>query len=264
MLARLTFLGIAAFWVIMNVLLWRMEFGARGGDTTVPPALVWRKILTAPDASSLSVYQNGERMGYCEFSTGIGQQMATYDETKLAAEGFVPRNGYQLHIAGNVSLGDFTNRLKFDGRIHFDHFRQWEEMNFKISSRTMAIEIHSLATNQTAHLKVSNEGMLLAERDIDFAELQNPSAMIQVLAGYQIGDFLGFDWDETLPGAAQKLEWEARRTRIKVGTETVPVYRLETSLLEHPITVNVSTLGEILSVELPGHIAARIDEWNKP
>ena len=72
MCARLTFLGITAFWVTMNVLLWRVEFGARGGDTPVPAHLVWHKILTAPDASSLSVYQKGERMGYCEFSTGRG------------------------------------------------------------------------------------------------------------------------------------------------------------------------------------------------
>jgi hypothetical protein len=44
----------------------------------------------------------------------------------------------------------------------------------------------------------------------------------------------------------------------------VPVYRLETSLLGHPVTIDVSTLGEILRVELPGEISARIDEWSKP
>ena len=118
MTPRLTFLGIIAFWLTMNALLWRAEFGARGGDTPVPAQLVWRKILTAPDASSLSVYQSGDRMGYCEISTGVGQQMATFDEDKPPPEGFVPHT-YQLHIAGNVSLGDFTNRLKFDGRVQF-------------------------------------------------------------------------------------------------------------------------------------------------
>ena len=71
---RLTFLAIILFWGTMNVLLWRTEYGSLGGDTPVPFALVWRKILTAPDASSLSVYQNRERMGYCEFSTSVGQR----------------------------------------------------------------------------------------------------------------------------------------------------------------------------------------------
>jgi hypothetical protein len=44
----------------------------------------------------------------------------------------------------------------------------------------------------------------------------------------------------------------------------VPIYRLETSVLGHPIVVDVSTLGEILRIDLPDDISARIDEWNKP
>jgi len=34
--------------------------------------------------------------------------------------------------------------------------------------------------------------------------------------------------------------------------------------LGHTILMDVSTLGEILRVELPGNISARIDEWTKP
>lgn len=266
MYARLIFLGIVVFWVTMNVLLWRAEFGIRGGDTPVPPQLVWHKILTAPDASSLSVYQKGERTGYCEISTGVGQQMATFDEGKPPPEGFSTHGGYQLHIAGNVSLGDFTNRLKFDGRARFGRFRQWEEVNLKITSRTAAIEIHSLATNQTAHIKISNEGTTLLERDMEFTELQDPEAVVRVLAGNAGADLLGwFDTSEILPEAtSQKIEWDARRTRVKIGSEAVPVYELETTVLGHPVVVDVSVLGEILSVNLPGDISARIDEWSKP
>lgn len=267
MYARLTFVGIAVFWVIMNILLWRAEFGVHGGDTPVPPLLVWHKILTAPDASSLSVYQKGERTGYCEISTGVGQQMATFDEGKPPPEGFATHGGYQLHIGGNVSLGDFTNRLKFDGRARFDRFRQWEEVNMKITSRTAAIEIHSLATNQTAHVKISNEGTTLLERDVDFTDLQDPGAVVRVLTGNTGADVLGWlDAADILPSdaASQKIEWDARRTRVKIGTEAVPVYELETSVLGHPVVVDVSTLGEILSINLPGEITARIDEWNRP
>ncbi len=266
MTARLTFLAIVGFWLTMNVLLWRVEFRARGGDTPVPVQLVWRKILTAPDASSLSVYQNGDRMGYCEFSTGVGQQMATFDEDKPPPEGYVTRAGYQIHLAGNVALGDFTNRLKFDGRVQFNRAHQWAELTLKITSRQAVIEIHSLATNQTAHVKFSNEGALLLERDFAFADLQNPGTIVRALTGNLADGFWGaFDLPEILPdAAAQKIEWDARRTRVKIGTEAVPVYRLETSVLGRPVTVDVSTLGEILRIELPGDISARIDEWSKP
>lgn len=266
MSARLTFAGIVAFWLTMNLLLWRAEYGVRGGDTPVPVQLVWRKILTAPDASSLSVYQRGDRMGYCELSTGVGQQMATYDEDRPPPEGFTARGDYQLHMAGNVALGDFTNRLKFDGRILLDHARQWQELNLKITSRATVIEIHSAASNHTAHVRFSNEGTPVLERDIPLDDLQNPAGILRELSGGLGGDLLGaLDFSDLLPAAdTQNLEWTARRTRVKIGAEAVPVYRLETTLLGRTVTVDVSTLGEVLRVDLPGDISARIDEWSKP
>ena len=68
-----------------------------------------------------------------------------------------------------------------------------------------------------------------------------------------------------LPGskAGAMLHWHAWRTRILVHGEQVPVYRLETSVLDRPITILVSTLGEILRVELPGDVVATLDEWGE-
>ncbi|MDR3457506.1 MAG: hypothetical protein P4N60_08675 [Verrucomicrobiae bacterium] len=262
---RLTFCAIVVFWVTMNVFLWRAEYGVRGGDTPVPFELVWRKILTAPDASSLSVYQNRERMGYAEFSTSVGQSMAALDEDKLPPEGLVKRAGYQVHLAGNVALGDFTNRLKFDGRVLFTSARQWQEFTLKITSRYSVVELHSIATNQVVHVKISGEAMAM-ERDLTFAELENPGALVRAFMGNFADALLGtVDFPEISPAdEAQKLTWDARRTRVKIGTEAVPVYRLETSALGHTIVVDVSTLGEVLRVDLPGGISARIDEWSKP
>lgn len=265
MIVRLSFFAIAVFWVTMNVWLWRTEFGADGGDTPVPLALVYRKILTAPDSSSLSVYQKKERTGYCEFSTSVGQQMATLDEDKVPPEGFSTRNGYQIHLAGNVSLGDFTNRLKFDGRVQFSVKRQWQALNFKITSRLAVVEIQSVQTNQIVHVKLTSDDEVL-ERDLTFADLQNPNALLHAFAGNFADALLGtmdFSGAESATGA-QVIQWTARRTRIKIGTESVPVYRLETRLLDRPITVDVSTLGEILRVQLPGNVTAVIDELNKP
>jgi len=265
MIARLTFFGITGFWVTMNVLLWRAEFGSQGGDTPVPLQLVWRKILTAPDSSSLSVYQNGDRTGYCELSTSIGQQMATLDENKPPPESLATHAGYQLHFAGNVAIGDFTNRLKFDGRIQFSPKRLWQEINLKITSHLAVVEIHSVATNQTAHVKITSNDDVL-ERDLAFTDLENPNTLIRVFAGNFADPLLGaVDLPDFMPeSATQKIQWSSRRTRIKIGAESVPVYRLETSVLDHAISVDVSTLGEILRVQLPGNVTAIIDELNKP
>lgn len=264
MTARLTFVGIAVFWLTMNVFLWRAEFGSHGGDTPVPMALVCHKILTAPDASSLTIYQGGERLGYCEFSTGIGREMAEVDTDNPPPDSLVKRAGYQVHIAGNMALDGFSSRLKFDGHLQFSNDRQWRVLDLKISTRHAVIQIHSLSTNQTVHVKLTSEGTVL-ERDLTFAELQNPGTLVHVIAG-NFGDALieAMDLPE-LPTTrvAQQLQWSAIRTRARIGKEFVPVYRLETSVLGRAITVDISTLGEILRIELPGGITARIDEWNR-
>ena len=115
MITRGAFILVAAFWVAMNVLLWRAEYGSHNGGIPVPLDLVCRKILTAPDTSSLNVYQDGQKMGFCEFSTSVEQEMAELDEDNPPPEGLVARAGYQVRLNGNVAFGEFTNRVKFDG-----------------------------------------------------------------------------------------------------------------------------------------------------
>jgi len=263
--ARIAFGAVTIFWVTMNVLLWRMEYGSQGGDMPVPLQLVWRKILTAPDASSLSVYQKGDRTGYCELSTSVGQQMAAMDENKPPPEGFSVRAGYQLHFAGNVSLGDFTNRLKFDGHVSFSPQRTWQEVNLKITAHQATVEIRSQSTNQLVQVRITGDSGSI-ERTIPFSELANPGALLQAFFGNLADTLLGtIDLPDFTPiTGMQTVEWTARRTRLKIGTEYVPVYRLETTVLGHVVSVDVSTLGEILRIRLPDNVTAIIDELNRP
>jgi hypothetical protein len=267
MRSRVAFVVIAGFWVTMNVLLWRQEYGSHGSDEPVPAALVWRKILTAPDASSLSIYQDGERSGFCEFSTSVETEMAKLDEDRPPPEGVATRAGYQIRLNGNTSLGDFTNRLRFDGRLSFSATRQWRELYLKLSSHTAAVEIHSVATNQTVQLKITNEGVVI-ERELTFAELADPNAVVRALAGNFGGGFLGLLDLSALPpespALSQPIVWDAHRDRLKIGNEPVSVYRLETRMLDYPIVIYASTLGEILRVELPAGFIATLDIWNKP
>ena len=267
MKSRVAFALIAVFWVTMNFLLWRQEYGSNGSEEPVPAALVWRKILTAPDASSLSIYQNGERSGFCELSTSVETEMAKLDEDRPPPEGVAARAGYQIRLNGNTSLGDFTNRLRFDGRLSFSPSRQWRELNLKLSSHTAAVEIHSLATNQTVQLKITNEGGVI-ERELAFAELADPNAVLRELAGNFGGGFLGVldlpVLPQESPALSQPVVWEAHRDRLKIGGEPVSVYRVETHMLDYSIVIYASTLGEILRVELPAGFVATLDIWNKP
>ena len=266
MRSRIIFLAITAFWVTMNFFLWRAEYSSHGGGETVPVELVWRKILTAPDASSLSIYQHGERSGFCEFSTSVEMEMAKLDEDKPPPEGVVTRAGYQIRLNGNTSLGDFTNRLRFDGRLQFSAKRQWRELNLKLSSHTATVEIHSFATNQTVRLKITSDDGV-SERDFAFADLASPGALLSAFgASFSGGWFDALDLpalSESSPAMTQNLNWEAHRDRLKIGSEPVSVYRLETHMLGYSLVIYVSTLGEILRVELPDDLTATLDEWTK-
>jgi hypothetical protein len=267
MIPRITFLLIAAFWIAMNVLLWRAEYDSHGAGVRVPPALVWQKILTAPDISSLNVFQDGQRTGFCEFSTSVEQEMATLDEGKPVPEGINSRAGYQIRFNGNVDLGDFTNRLTFNGQLEFSRQREWWEFSLKLSSHFASVEMHSLAAEQNVHLKITSDGVT-TERVFSFDDLQNPNILWGAFAGNWGGEWAaGLELPvvpKTTTLLAQNVHWEAHRERLTIGHEPVPAYRLETRVLDHPIVIYVSTLGEILRVELPGGVTASFDQLGNP
>jgi hypothetical protein len=214
----------------------------------------------------MSVYQGGQKMGFAEFSTSIEQEMAQLDEDQPPPEGLVANAGYQIRLNGNVAFGDFTNRVRFDGHVRFSPQREWRELNLKISTHSATVEIHSLATNQTASVQFTNVGGLFFSHEFTFAELQNPNTLLRILndnSGGEIGG--GLDLPVLLPTSklAQTIPWEARRIRLMVGREPVSAYRLEAGVLGQSVVIYVSTLGEILRVELPGGITATLDEWSK-
>ena len=266
MIPRLAFLLIAAFWVTMNILLWRAEYGSQNGGDPVPVDFVWRRILTAPDVSSLTVYQNGKKAGFCEFSTGVEQEMAKLDENAPPPANVIARAGYQIRLDGNVSLGNFTNRLRFDGRLQLFSLHEWRELSLKVDSPVAAAAVHSIATNQTVALEITIDGTTDLHV-FSFAELENPNTLLRAFSGDLDGVWPG---DFELPGfpqssaaLVQSIHWEARRERMMIGREPVSVYRLETEVLQNKIVIYVSTLGDILRVELPGGITATLDEWNQ-
>ena len=249
----------------MNILLWRTEYGSQNSGIPVPADLVWRKILTAPDVSSLSVYQKGQKTGFCEISTDVEQEMAKFDENTPPPENALAHAGYQIRLDGNVSLDNFTNRLRFDGRLQFSPLHVWHELNLKVASRIITVEIHSIATNQTVDLETTTDGAIDLHV-FTFADLQNPNLLLRTFSEISGG---GFPGDFELPEFpqistvfAQSLHWEAHRERLMIGREPVSVYRLETQVLQNKITIYVSTLGEILRIELPGGITATLDEWS--
>src|SRR5512147_469945 len=115
MLSRIVFILITLFWLTMNVSLWRKEFGSHhAAGSAVPVELVWQKILTAPDSSSLVVFHHGTRIGICHWTTGISKEWAAVGEENVPSG--MPRKvrGYELRLEGSTLTATPTNRIRFE------------------------------------------------------------------------------------------------------------------------------------------------------
>jgi len=256
---RLYFPLVILFWLTMNLLLWRSEMGA-GRDTgsQVPATVVWQRILTAPDDSSLQVLFQGRRMGYCRWAANVGEELAM---GKIAREEDEPEGrvrqlaGYTLDFDGNVLLGEGLPRLRVTWRAEFATNQLWRKMNLRLVLRPNLWEFRADAAAETFTLLV-DDGERSSEQTFRFADLSRPETLLGAL-----GSPLAMTWWQELaphpaatPAKAPRLglEWEARTDWLKIGHSKVKVYQLQARLFDrHKVVVVASRVGEILRVELP-------------
>lgn len=270
---RLAFLAITAFFVTMNVLLWRSEFRPQGEGTPVPLAGVWERILRAPDDSDLEIFHQRKKIGHLRWAANAGELATT--NTPPAddnlQEGMVRKvGGYTIDILdGRLDLGEARKRVRFTMNTTFSTNHQWQAFSVQFVQRPMSLDVGASATNET--LSVSfRQGDETTSRTFTFAQLRDPKALLQAVAGpvplgWLTGGLLGGLGESgaspelaALP-ALQKLslglQWDSRQDWLKVGSAKLRCYRLQTRLLEkQQVIVYVSRVGEILRVELPGEL----------
>jgi hypothetical protein len=265
MFSRLTLILITAFWLCMNYLLWRNEFAGRNhAGAKVPVAVVWQKILTAPDRSGLHILHHGKEIGNCDWQAALGQELSP---EKMLNDG-VPLDttapkmtGYRIDFNGSLAVLDNSpNRLRFRISAVFsaDHDHAWQEFQAVLGLRPDEWELRSKAAEQTLHFRMRGEDES-SDHVYKFSDLQNPRFLaqeFQLPLPLQFLDAIG------LPAAGQSaaalspgLVWEARNDWINLGHTAVRAYRLQARIFDRfMIIVMVSEVGEILRVELP-------DEW---
>jgi hypothetical protein len=260
MLSRVTLILLALFWLGMNVLLWRAEFGGRdSAGSAVPASVVWQKMLTAPDSSSLTVLHHGKKVGFCHWVTSIGEELARLNETEAPPEGMQRRPAsYRLHLEGNLALEDLGARVRFDSSLKLTTNQIWQEFNARLNLRPTLLEIKAVAAEKAVHIQTV-EGKEKSERVLKFSDLQNPTALIAEFGGPAASEI----WNNIelsggiLPRATlgEGLRWEACNDSIKIGHSKVRTYRLQTTLLDrYRAVIFVSRVGEILRVELPDEL----------
>lgn len=261
MLHRLTFLGITLFWVTMNYLLWRAEFGRKGETPSrVPPDKVWEKVLMSPDASSMEIFHHKKKMGSCRWVSHVGEDAAneTFAED-YTPEGMVAEpTSYTLELEGNVMVPSLTNTVRFDLLLKLSTNQTWQEFRLRFSLRPTSWEISSKAADETVQFIVSDPSGGF-EETYKFADLQNPQNLVRQFGGpwaVALAGSLGLPPNSTNQHKLSLgLDWIAYNDMMQFGQSKVRVHRLETKLLgRFRIYIFVSRIGEILWVHLP-------DEW---
>ena len=266
MISRIALILITAFWVTMNILLWRAEYGQRGSaGSSVPAEVVWRKILTAPDSSSLTIIHHGKKVGFCHWKTDVGEALSQIEEDSGSPEGMVPRiMGYHVQLEGNLSSDKAGNRIRFESALTLTTNQVWKDLNIKIILRPTVLEVHGSAAEQRVRFNV-DDGEQKFERVIKFSELQNPQALLREsgapIAAGLLNNFGMFTAQEQGTAVKTGLKWEGREDSMRIGHSPVRTYRLQTRVLDkYQITIFISRVGEILRVELPDELVLVNDQ----
>jgi hypothetical protein len=263
MFARITFFLIVSFWLVMNLLLWRSQTtGVQPMGNKIPAEVVWQKILTAPDRSSLEILHYDQHVGFCTWSADVGETTIvppTGESDEYLPEELTKKvTGYTINLEGRAAM-ESNSVVHVNFWLKLSTNQVWQEFHAGATLRPNAWDISANAATQRLKLQVSDQSGSW-QRVVKFSELQNPEALMQDLSGdLSLGMLSAFipGGKSGLASAASSLKWEAYADTMQFGHSRVGVYRLETKMLGHKIFVFVSKVGEILWVELPDKIVFR-------
>lgn len=256
MALRFALLLALLFFGVMNVLLWRAEYGgARHAGGEVPVARVVGLILNAPDDSPLAIFRRGERLGSVRWLPQVLEEPAAAGE--FEPEGIVRgKQGYKLNLDGNLFGDEAALRLRFNGHVTLHPDRSWQELHLRAGFRPLYFEVQADAASRRVKLTREDAGER-EEFDYSLEQLPQPQRLL--------ADLGGVGWLALLGGGLRLPEAKSLATSIKagagldwlrVGEARLRVYRLELHGPDrHEAVIHVSRAGEILKVQLPGQVS---------
>ncbi len=253
----------------MNFLLWRSQWGAHSRiGNAVPVEVVWDKILTAPDNSSLEIFDHERKIGNCHWLANVGN--SPLSENNNISDDYSPETTlkpvtqYTLNFDGN-SLLPGSNRVRFDISVILSTNGAWEDFHLNVRVRPSSWDVRATAATEKVVVKVDDDGSAW-QKTLSLSDLRNPAALLGDLGSDPTLALLGAaalpSQKDALSQAASGIQWQAHEDWIQFGHSKARAYRLETEILGRHIYVFVSRVGEILWVEFPNKLTLRNDAFN--
>ena len=259
---RLLLLLVSVFWLTMTYLLWRMEYvGQSEMTSSVSASMVWKKILTAPDTSSMDIKHSGVKIGYCRWASSIlaengkTQSISEDGSSALPPGGIV---GYRLDLEGNIAFTEVPGRMRFDCSLRLSTNSEWKDLRLSLNLKPARWEVTANSTDQKVRFTMDDRDGKY-QRVFKLSELSNPQTLMDEFNLPPVLGMLGaagtFSDGKGGHGASLGLEWKAHSDWVMIGHTSVRAYVLEASVFErYRIRIMVSRVGELLKVELP-------DDW---
>ncbi len=246
---------ITAFWVLMNFLLWRAEFG--GGRETasdVPVELVIRKVLTSADRSTLTVQHLGQRIGQLQWVPSVLEDSpVTKSDSVSLPDGMVrSASGYLLEADLSLSGEEPSSRWRTIVRLELGTNLAWRTVEVKVIQRPNSWQFKVRAGDDTVRVRTET-GRTSSEQTFTSADLRQWSTMLGPVKAFLPPAMTAADpvsaWKEH-PGLG--LQWKAGDDWLKVGKQRIRAYSLHTRILDrYEIVAYFSRAGELLRLNLP-------------
>jgi hypothetical protein len=264
MRSRVFFLAILCFWLVMNFLLWRSQWGAHSRiGNSVPVEVVWEKILSAPDTSSLDIYDHDKKIGICHWMANVGNSPLA--SNKILADDYAPDGrddqvtGYNLTFEGSATLSN-SNRVGFEASLDLSTNRAWKNFHVRVSMRPMIWDIRAASAAEKVVVKMEDRGVSW-QKTFGFADLRDPGKLLGEFGETSALGLLATAGltpsKESLSGLAGSMQIQAHEDWMQFGHSKARAFRLETVFLGRHIYLFTSRVGEILWVELPDNITLR-------
>jgi hypothetical protein len=245
----------------------RSQSAAHSGlGSEVPPEIVWDKILTAPDNSSLEIYDHDQKIGFCHWIATTGAATKAFNQT--LQDDYAPGDplpqptSYELTLEGNSTIFT-TNRLRFEAHLRLSTNETWQDFRWSGRIRPVAWDIHAVAVAQRIGVKINDDGAVW-KKTFSFSDFQHPEALMDSFGGSGALDIAGAAalpfLKEPLSQAA--LRWTAHEDWMQFGHSKVRVYRLQTEFLGQHLYIFTSRAGEIMWVEAPNKLTLRSEAFS--
>jgi hypothetical protein len=252
-MGRLTFLGVTLFWVVMNLLLWRREFGGgSSGGTPVSVDVVVEKLLTSPDPSTLELKYQGKTAGFLHWYPDPGEETQ-----EVYSEGYIPQGmvggerSLEVRLEGNLTPPSGGAGLRLDVVLRLGVGRDWETVSIQGGNRQLQLKIGADRALGELTWYVKTPEMTLEDRVL-LSEDRDTREFLGML-GVGAEPFLSLLPLDSVGGNG--AEWSAELGWIPFGNSRIRVYRLRGRWQGgYEVALLVNRAGEVLRVELPGGV----------